>query len=437
MSVHPQPPKRSDSFTNWFFAYTKLRFFTRMRRLLHLNGVVRNNKPPEKSMNAQKAGRNEEETAAGKSEGHDGWMVALQTSVKKLHFGSWEEKEAAAEEIRKLAEEDLKRRKKMAELGVIPPLVAMAGSDVVARRRLAVRALVELANGSFTNKALMVEAGILSNLPENIGDFDETVRQEFAQLLLCISSLANSQFPLNSTAMIPAVVSILHSNSITTDTKHSCIATLYNLSTVLDNAGALIAAGVVTALLTSSSVKSVSEKCLAALGNLVMNLAGRKELEQNPMMPENLIETMTWGDKPKCQESSAYILMVLAHQSSLQRRKMVAAGAVEVLLEVALLGSPLAQKRALRILELFRDERSRRIGPHSGPLMGRTAVVAPVNRRSGDEGRRLMKKIVKQSLYKNMEIITRRANGGGGGGGGDCSKVKALVVSSSSKSLPY
>lgn len=404
-----------------------------MRMLLHLNGVVRNNKPPEKSMDAQKAGRNEEETAAGKLEGHGGLMVALQTSVKKLHFGSWEEKEAAAEEIRRLAEEDLKRRKTMAELGVIPPLVAMAGSDVVARRILAVRALVELANGSFTNKARMVEAGILSNLPENIGVFDESLRKEFAELLLSISALANSQFLLISTAMIPAVVSILHSNSITTDTKQSCITTLYNLSTVLDNAGALIAAGVVTTLLTLSPVKSLSEKCLATLGNLVVNLAGRKELERNPMMPESLIEIMTWEDNPKCQESSAYILMVLAHQSSLQRKKMAAAGVVDVLLEVALLGSPLAQKRALKIVEVFRDERQRRIGPHSGPLTGRTTAVAPVNQRSGDEGRRLMKKIVKQSLYKNMEIITRRANGGGG----DSSKEKALVVSSSSKSLPY
>lgn len=87
---------------------------------------------------------------AGKLEGPDGWMVALQRSVKRLHFGNWEEKEVAAEEIKKLAEQDLKRRKTIAELGVIPPLVAMVGSEVVARQRLAVRALIELANGSLT-----------------------------------------------------------------------------------------------------------------------------------------------------------------------------------------------------------------------------------------------------------------------------------------------
>lgn len=46
-------------------------------------------------------------------------------------------------------------------------------------------------------------------------------------------------------------------------------------------------------------------------------------------------------------------------------------------------------------------------GGSAGLQMGRVAAAA--NRGSGDhEGRRLMKKIVKQSLSKNMEIITHR-----------------------------
>lgn len=93
------------------------------------------------------------EAAKGRDQDCDGdrdWMAALRKSVKMLHFGSWEEKEAAAREMKKLAEEDVKRRRIMAELGVIPPLVSMVGSEVVARRRLAVRALIELANGCFT-----------------------------------------------------------------------------------------------------------------------------------------------------------------------------------------------------------------------------------------------------------------------------------------------
>ncbi|KAK6124203.1 hypothetical protein DH2020_042039 [Rehmannia glutinosa] len=414
-----------------------------MRRLLRIKAAKRQYKPPqlaEKPIDTEMGTYKQAENIEKGMEGNlndcnyeidRNWVAALQKSVKMLHFGSWEEKEAAAEEMKTLAEEDLTRRKTMVELGVIPPLVAMVGSEVVARQRLAVRALIELANGSFTNKALMVEAGILSKLPKNISLLEETAKQEFAQLLLSISALANSHFSLTSSNIIPFVVSILESSS-SIETKESCLTTLHNLSSLLDNAGSLIATGIVDNLITLSSIKETSEKALSTLGNLVITLAGKKAIERNPMVPERLIEIMTCEEKPKCQELCAYILMILAHQSSLQRRKMAEAGIVQVLLEVALLGSPLAQKRALKILQWFKDERQMRVGPHSGPQVGRILTGSPVNQRDVDEGKIMMKKIVKQSLYKNMETITRRANGDG-----DSSNLKALVVSSSSKSLPY
>lgn len=278
----------------------------------------------------------------------------------------------------------------------------------------------------------MVEAGILSRLPENLRVLEEADKREFAELLLSTSGLANSQFSLNSATIIPSVVCILESSS-SLETRELCLSTLYNLSSLLDNASSLIAAGAVTSLIKLSSIKETSEKSLATLGNLVVTTSGRKAVEQDPMVPEGLIEIMTWEEKPKCQESSAYILMILAHQSSLQRQKMSKAGIVQVLLEVALLGSLLAQKRAMKLLQWFKDERQTRMGPHSGPQVGRMAIGLPVSEKDADEGKMMMRKIVKQSLYKNMDTITRRANGAAG----DSSKLKALVISSSSKSLPY
>lgn len=361
------------------------------------------------------------------------WIVVLQRAVKRLHFGSWEEKEAAAKEIKGLAGEDVNRRKLMAELGVIPPLVAMLGSDVVARRRLAVQALLELANGTCTNKALMVEAGILSQLPENIAVSEESTKHEFVQLVMSLSSLANSLFPIDSSKILPFVLSIVESDS-SIDTKELCLGTLYNLSTMLDNAGSLATHGVVNTLLRLSSVDETSEKALATIGNLVVTLMGKKALESNPMVPESLIEIMAREEKPKLQELSAYVLMILAHQSSLQRVKMAKAGIVHVLLEVALLGSPLAQKRALKLLQWFKDERQTRMGPHSGPQTRRLSIGSPVNQETASEGKKMMKTMVKQSLYKNMETITRRASGVDQD---SSSKLKFLVISSSSKSLPY
>lgn len=79
----------------------------------------------------------------------EGDSVVLQKSVKGLHFGSWEEKEMAAKAIEKLAKEDVKARKLMAELGVTHMLVSMMATEVVGRRRAAMKALIELANGNF------------------------------------------------------------------------------------------------------------------------------------------------------------------------------------------------------------------------------------------------------------------------------------------------
>ncbi|XAR66560.1 Ubiquitin--protein ligase [Bertholletia excelsa] len=426
------------SDSSWFQAYIKLRFFARIRRFLQLRTCSKRYRPsdqfdePKVKDIDNEEGREERDVGTEGDGELVGW-VALQRSVKRLHFGSWEEKEAAAKEIRRLAKEDLRVRRSVAELGVVPPLVAMAGSVLGGRRKLAVQALIELANGNYTNKVLMVEAGILSQLPNNADDLDRSTTHELAELLQSISTLASSQFPLSSLKVVPLLVGILESNS-SSETKELCLGTLYNLSTMLDHVGALATNGVVQILLKLSSTKETSEKALATLGNLVVTLLGKKAMEGNPMVPKSLIEVLTWDDKPKCQELSIYILMVLAHQSSMQREKMASAGIVPILPEVALLGSPLAQKRALKLLQWFKDERQTKMGPHSGPQTGRVAIGSPLNWRDADEGRKMMKNLVKQSLYKNMETITQRANAAHKD---SSSKPKGLVSSSSSKSLPY
>ncbi|KAM7255306.1 hypothetical protein ACFE04_020547 [Oxalis oulophora] len=362
----------------------------------------------------------------------------LQKSVKKLHFGSLEEKELAANEIERLAKEDGNSIKFMVELGVVHMLVSMMTFDDdedISRQQSALRALIQLDNGSYTNKALMVEAGILSKLPNNMMDkIDESTRHDFTKLLFSLSSLSNKQFPLPSSKFLPFLVEILESSS-SNYTKNLCLATLYNLSTILENSSSFSTYGVIPILLKLTLVKELSEKSLATLGHLVVTLMGKKSMENSSMVPENLIEILTWEDKPKCQEISTYILMILGHQSSVQREKMANLGIVHVLIGVALLGSPLAQKRASKLLQWFKDERQVKMGPHSGPQQ-KTGLVSlmgsPINPRQAQEGKKMMKSLVKQSLHKNLEMITRRATNGD-----DHSKLKSLVISTSSKSLPY
>ncbi|KAA0052624.1 U-box domain-containing protein 7 [Cucumis melo var. makuwa] len=442
--ISPLPSSSSSSSSSqtpiWVYSYIKLRFFNRIRRFLR-------SKTPKKPYVSTKESINVTPTSNEVMQVADaGWdcnsrveggagvsAAALRMTVKKLHFGSWEEKEIAAEMIEKMSKEDVELKKLMVDLRVVPALVSMVASDAVGRPEVAVKALLELAKGSFENKALMVEAGILHKLPSNIQAMDESAKHDFARLLLSLSSLINSHFTIalqTNERGIPFLVDILDSTS-NFETQKCCLETLYNISTVLENVGPLVSNGVVHILLKMSSSKGLSDRALAALGNLVVTSQGKREMESSQMVPDSLIKIMTWEDRPKSIELSAYILMMLAHQSSEQREKMAKSGIVAVLLEVALLGSPLAQKRALKLLQWFKNEKQAKMDPHSGPQTGRIVIGSPVNQREVQEGRKMMKNLVKQSLYKNMELITGRASAG------DPAKLKNLVISTSSKSLPF
>ncbi|XP_020238714.1 U-box domain-containing protein 39 [Cajanus cajan] len=438
-------PTSSSSSSIWVLSNIKLQFFARIRRFLQSKATRKRcepsdrfdtaknkTEPDNKVENFETVQVTEKHKEKEEEEEEEESVIMMQRTVKMLHFGSWEEKEVAVKEIEKLAKEDVKVRKLITELGVVPVLVSMAVSPVNSRRQAGLTALIHLADGTYTNKALIVEAGILSKLPNTIDLVDESTTSKLAELLLSLSSLANTQFPLASLDFLPLLRNILETGSRSFDTKQCCLGALYNLSTVLENAGPLVSSGVVPFLLEVSSVKEVSEKALATLGNLSVTLMGKKAMENSSMVPERFIEILSWEDKPKCQELSVYILMILAHQSSLQRKKMAEAGIVHVLLEVVLLGSPLAQKRAMKLLQWFKDERQTRVGPHSGPQTPRFAMGSPVNQIEAKEGKKLMKSLVKQSLHRNMEIITQRANAAG-----ESSKLKSLIISTSSKSLPY
>ncbi|CAA0372457.1 unnamed protein product [Arabidopsis thaliana] len=432
---------QSSSSSVWQLQYMKLNFFTKIRCLLKSKASFRKSNLqalPEKSrtyQDSEKVAALPEEIVSKPPE-DENEEVVLQKTVKKLHFGSWEEKEKAAIEIEKLAREDKKTRKLMAELGVIQVLVSMVASDVSGHQKAAVNALIQLSHGTYTNKALMVNADICSKLPKNVEVLDQSTRHAFAELLLSLSSLTNTQLPVASSQIIPFLMDTMNSDSTDMKTKEICLATISNLCLVLENAGPLVLNGAVETLLSLMSTKDLSEKALASLGQLVVTQMGKKAMEDCLLVSKGLIEILTWEDIPKCQEYAAYILMVLAHQSWSQREKMAKAGIMPVLLEVSLLGSPLVQKRAVKLLQWFKDERNVRMGPHSGPQTGWVSpgMGSPMSPRSGEEGRKMMKNLVKQSLYKNMEMITRRGNLDMES---ESCRLKSLIISTSSKSLTY
>lgn len=115
--------------------------------------------------------------------------------------------------------------------------------------------------------------------------------------------------------------------------------------------------------------------------------------------------------------------MIVAHQSSSLWDKMVQLGVVHVLLEVALLGSPLAQKRAIKLWNANEED------PHWGPQCPRTIMSSSLIERETKERKRMMKNLVKESLHRNVERITQKIKAVE-----ESSKLKYLFISASSRS---
>jgi hypothetical protein len=291
----------------------------------------------------------------------------------------------------------------------------------------------------FRNKVRIVQAGLLKKLPVVADDRDVCRSQELALLLLSISSLANTDFPLRTTELLPFLVATLGATDVPPDAKLPCLAALRNLSAKLEHARDVASSGAVRALLPLALEPKTSEPALAVLGELAA-AAGREAMEaEGEAVPRALLEAMTRHGSARCQERATYLAMVLAHGSRALRRAMRRLGVVQALLEVSLLSSsPLAQRRAAIILRWFKEEgpQSRTTRARSGP---RVEGVAEATSCHDDDvaceakGCRdtTVDEIVRRSLDRNMKSILRRATASV-----DLTNVKLLVTSPSSKSLP-
>lgn len=370
--------------------------------------------------------------------------ASVRAAVMRLSFGAAaEERRDAAGEVARLARADERTKRLLPELGVLPPLLDMLGGAGLGARLAAAGALLELARGTHRNKVRIVQAGLLKKLPLVADDRGVCRSQELALLLLSISSLANTDFPLRTTELLPFLVATLGATDVPPDAKLPCLAALRNLSAKLEHARDVASSGAVRALLPLSLEPKTSEPALAVLGELAAAAAGpagREAMEaEGEAVPRALLEAMTRHGSARCQERATYLAMVLAHGSRALRRAMRRLGVVQALLEVSLLSSsPLAQRRAAIILRWFKEEgpQSRTTRAHSGPRV--EGVAEATSCRDDDvageaKGCRdtTVDEIVRRSLDRNMKSILRRATASV-----DLTNVKLLVTSSSSKSLP-
>ncbi|PON99214.1 Beta-catenin [Trema orientale] len=369
-----------------------------------------------------------------------------------------ERKLEAAREVRLLAKEDLEARGTLAMLGAIPPLVVMLDIDDDDTQIAALYALLNLGIGNDVNKGAIVNAGAVHKMLKLIecpNSLNPSVSEAIVANFLGLSALDTNKPIIGSSGSIPFLVKTLKNLDKTSSSqaKQDALRALYNLSIFPSNISFVMETDLIPFMLSALGDMEVSERMLSILGNVVSTPEGRKAIGVVPDSFPILVDVLNWNDSPGCQEKASYILMVMAHKTYGDRQAMIEAGIVSALLELTLLGSTLAQKRASRILECLRVDKGKQVSESFGGNLGGAAVSAPIYGSSSSsanpnlssaecleeedmmsEEKKAVKQLVQQSLQNNMRKIVKRANLPQ-----DLvpSHFKSLAASSTSKSLPF
>ncbi|CAF2113903.1 hypothetical protein HID58_082894 [Brassica napus] len=329
-----------------------------------------------------------------------------------------EKKVMAASEVRLLAKDDAEARVTLAMLGAIPPLVSMIDDsqnedDLIA----SLYALLNLAIGNDANKEAIVRGGAVHKMLKLIESSKPPPNQAISEAIVAnflgLSALDSNKPIIGSSGAIIFLARALKTSS--SQAREDALRALYNLSIHHQNVSFILETDLVPFLLNALGDMEVSERILSVLTNVVSVSEGRKAVGEAVEAFPILVDVLNWNDSEKCQEKAVYILMLMAHKGYGDRRAMIEAGIESSLLELTLVGSPLVQRRASRILESLRAvDKGKQV---SAPIYGITcsssssSLSRERNReiRMSDE-RRAVQQLVQQSLQSNMKRIVKRAN---------------------------
>ncbi|CAL9118839.1 unnamed protein product [Musa acuminata var. zebrina] len=360
------------------------------------------------------------------------------------HNADGDRREEAATEVRRLAKDDPEARETLAMLGAIPPLVGMLDSKDPDLHVAALYALLNLGIGNELNKAAIVKAGAVHKMLHLI-EFgsNPSISEAIVANFLGLGALDSNKPVIGASGAIPFLLSAFRSPETSPTARQDALRALFNLSIASVNLPLLVDAGLVPSLLAAIGDMAVTERSLAVISNLVASGEGRRAVSRSADAFAILIDVLGWCDAAACQEKATYVLMVMAHKGHGDRAAMVEAGVVSALLELTLLGTPLAQKRASRLLEILTVEKGKRVSEAGGssgvsavsaPLCGAAAETAPAEEGMSEE-RRAVRELVQQSLQNNMRRIVRRANLAQDFAPWE--RLRALTATSTSKSLPF
>lgn len=287
--------------------------------------------------------------------------------VENLFNGNRELQIQAATQLSKLGS---KQRHKLAETGIISPLISMLQSQDFEAIEASLLALLGLAFGSERNKIRIVKSGIIPVLLELLQCQNEELIELSMAAMLILSSCKANKLIIASSGTIQLLVQILNlvnsdpnnviNTLFTNQAKIDAIATLQNLSTCHQIIPLISSSGIIYTLLqlihTSEKSSDLTEKAMSLLGNIISwSENSISKTTEIPCSIRIIVEAMEEGS-PQCKEHAVGILLHICQSCRDKYRGLILMeGVMPGLLQLSVDGTWGAKNMARDLLFLLRD----------------------------------------------------------------------------------
>ncbi|XVF60223.1 hypothetical protein PTKIN_Ptkin08bG0027500 [Pterospermum kingtungense] len=286
--------------------------------------------------------------------------------VENLYSGNRELQIQAATQLSKLSS---KQRHRLAETGIISPLVSMLQSQDCEAIEASLLALLGLAFGSERNKIRIVKSGVIPVLLELLQCQSVELIELTMAAMLILSSCKPNKLVIASSGAIQLLVEILSlvsadanniSTSFSMQARVDAIATLLNLSTCHQILPSIASSGVIYTLLQlihcSEKSSELTEKAMALLENIVSSSASSvQETASTGGAIRVLVEAVEEGSA-QCKEHAVGILLHICQSCRDKNRGLILKeGVMPGLLQLSVDGTWRAKSMARELLLLLRD----------------------------------------------------------------------------------
>ncbi|XP_020229278.1 U-box domain-containing protein 1 [Cajanus cajan] len=315
------------------------------------------NEPTTEGNNISKKNLNEEaiDHISANKAAADAVKMTAEFLVGKLATGSADIQRQAAYELRLLAKTGMDNRRVIAEVGAIPFLVTLLGSQDSRIQEHAVTALFNLSIFD-NNKLLIMAAGAVGNIVEVL-ESGKTMeaRENAAASIYSLSMVDECKVQIGGRAkVIPALVGLLKEG--TPIGKRDAASALFNLAVYNPNKGNIVEAGAVPVLveLLMDDKAGVTDDALAVLALLLGCSQGLEEIRNSRALVPLLIDLLRFGSV-KGKENSITLLLGLCKEEGevVARRLLANPRSIPSLQSLAVDGSLRARRKADALLRFL------------------------------------------------------------------------------------